>query len=490
MSKIEISSHSGKDFSGDALVVPVFSGRERHRLPLAVSKVVRQVMEEADFKAEYLEIVPLHHPNGVKECRWIVLVGLGDEEKVTHNKIRKAVGAAARHCHKKGWKSIGLLTPSSSSIGHDRVQEATLEGALLANYDFSSYRSKPEAKLLERIELFTNSEDTRKIRRRQEIIEIGVAANHLARDLVNTPAADLYPESFALKAKELAAQNKIAIDILTPEELEKGGFKALLAVGRGSAHSPRVVKLEYAPAEKHKKHVVLVGKGLCFDSGGLSLKDATGMETMKDDMAGAAVVLATTIACAKAAIPVKVTAICGLAENMPGCSAYKPGDVLRSRSGKTIEVLNTDAEGRLVLADLLHWASEMGADHVIDFATLTGACMVALGDSVSAILGTDQKLIEQMMDASSNAGEHLWQLPLVEEYRESLKSTIADIKNVTANRYGGAITAALFLREFVGNNTSWAHVDLSSAWATTEKDYRSPGGTGEGPRWLMEWIAG
>jgi leucyl aminopeptidase len=175
---------------------------------------------------------------------------------------------------------------------------------------------------------------------------------------------------------------------------------------------------------------------------------------------------------------------------MPGCSAYKPGDVLRSRSGKTIEVLNTDAEGRLVLADLLHWASEMGADHVIDFATLTGACMVALGDSVSAILGTDQKLIEQMMDASSNAGEHLWQLPLVEEYRESLKSTIADIKNVTANRYGGAITAALFLREFVGNNTSWAHVDLSSAWATTEKDYRSPGGTGEGPRWLMEWIAG
>jgi leucyl aminopeptidase len=174
---------------------------------------------------------------------------------------------------------------------------------------------------------------------------------------------------------------------------------------------------------------------------------------------------------------------------MPGCSAFKPGDILRSRSGKTIEVLNTDAEGRLVLADLLHWASEMGADHVIDLATLTGACKIALGDSVSAVLGTDQRLIERMLDAGASVGEHLWQLPLVEEYREALKSTVADIKNVTTNRWGGAITAAIFLKEFVGES-SWAHVDLSGDWATTEKDYRTAGSTGEGPRWLLEWISG
>ena len=489
MSKIEISSQAGKDFSGDALVIPVFSGRERHRLPLAISKVARLVMDEGDFNADFLEVVPLHHPNGVKDCRWIVLVGLGDEEKVTLNKIRKAVGAAARFCLKKGWKSIGLLSPSTSNIGHDEIQEATLEGALLGNYDFSAYRSKPGVKRIERIELFTNSDDTRKVRRHQAAIEIGVAANHLVRDLVNTPAADLYPETFAAKAKALAAENGIAVDVLNPEELEKDGFNALLAVGKGSSRSPRVVKLEYTPSEKPKKHVVLVGKGLCFDSGGLSLKDATGMETMKNDMAGAAVVLATTIACAKAGVPVKVTGICGLVENMPGCSAYKPGDILRSRSGKTIEVLNTDAEGRLVLADLLHWASGMGADHVIDLATLTGACAVALGDGVSGVLGTDQRLIERLLDAGASTGEHLWQLPLVDEYRENLKSTTADIKNVTSKRWGGAITAAIFLREFVGD-ASWAHVDLSSVWADKEKDYRSAGATGEGPRWLLEWIAG
>jgi leucyl aminopeptidase len=299
----------------------------------------------------------------------------------------------------------------------------------------------------------------------------------------------MFPESFASKAKSLAAASGVAVEVLAPEELERGGFRALLAVGAGSSHPPRVVRLDYTPAEKPRKHVVFVGKGVCFDSGGLSIKDAGSMETMKDDMAGAAVALATTIACARLGIPVKVTAICGMVENMPGCSAYKPGDILRSRSGKTVEVLNTDAEGRLVLADLLHWASEMGADHVIDLATLTGACLVAMGDSVSAVMGTDQRLIERLLDAGARVGEHLWQLPLVEEYGESLKSTTADIKNITGNRHGGAIAAALFLKEFVGAS-SWAHVDLSSAWVDKEKDYRTPGGTGEGPRWLLEWIAG
>jgi len=179
-----------------------------------------------------------------------------------------------------------------------------------------------------------------------------------------------------------------------------------------------------------------------------------------------------------------------MVENMPSGSSYKPGDILRSRGGKTVEVLNTDAEGRLVLADLLHWACEMGADHIIDLATLTGACTVAMGDAVSAVMGTDQRLIERMLDSSAKVGEHLWQLPLVEEYAESLKSKVADVKNITGNRLGGAITAALFLKEFVGASSSWAHVDLSSAWVEKEKDYRTAGGTGEGPRWLLEWIAG
>jgi leucyl aminopeptidase len=212
------------------------------------------------------------------------------------------------------------------------------------------------------------------------------------------------------------------------------------------------------------------------------------MESMKNDMTGAAIVLATMIACAKIEVPVEITGIMGLVENMPSGSSYKPGDVIHSRSGKTIEVLNTDAEGRLILADLLHYASEIEADHIVDLATLTGACVVALGDGVSGVMGTDQDLIEHILDAGSKSGEYLWQLPLVEDYANELKSHIADIKNITGNRWGGTITAALFLKEFVKPDASWAHIDLASNWSSSERDYRSFGATGEGPRWLLDWI--
>ena len=487
MPTIEISSQTGKDFSGDVLIVPVFSGRERHRLPLAISKVARQVMDENDFKADYLEVVPLHHPNGVKDSRWMLLVGLGEEEFVTHNKIRKAVGTAARKALKKGWKRVGVVSPSTSSLDHDEVQVAVLEGALLADYDFAAFKGQPEPKRFERVEVFTNGDDTRKARRRLPLVEAGVSACHRVRDLANTPPGDLYPEAFADQAQKLAKQHKLAIEVLGPEELAKGNFNAVLTVGQGSARTPRVVRMEYKPKEKAKRHIVLVGKGVTFDSGGLSLKDAKGMETMKDDMTGAAIVLATLVACAQAECPVAVTGIMGLVENMPSGTAYRPGDVIRSRSGKTIEVLNTDAEGRLVLADLLSYASEMGGDHVVDLATLTGACLIALGDGVSGVMGTDQKLVERILDAGSRSGEYLWQLPLVEEYREGLKSHVADIKNVTGGRFGGAITAGLFLKEFVKTD-SWAHVDLAGCWSTTERDYRTNGASGEGPRWLLDWI--
>ncbi len=488
MPTVDISSQTGKDFAGDALLVPVFSGRERHRLPLAISKVARQVMDEGDFKADYLEIVPLHHPNGVKETRWMVLIGLGDEEKITLNKIRKAVGAAARSALKRKWTRIGILAPSTSTLEHDLVQTAIVEGALLANYDLVSFKGgKTEPKQFASVEVFTNGDDTRKARRKLPVIEAGVAACHRVRDMANTPAGDLYPEVFADTAAKLAKQHKLHCEVLDVPALEKGGFRALLGVGQGSAKPPRMVKLEYKPKEKAKKHIVLVGKGVCFDSGGLSLKDASNMETMKDDMTGAAIVLATLVACAQVEAPVQVTGLLGLVENMPSGTSYKPGDVLRTRSGKTVEVLNTDAEGRLVLADLLNFATELGADHVVDFATLTGAAMVAMGDGVSAVMGTDQKLVDRLLDAGSAAGEHLWQLPLVEEYAEQLKSPLADLKNISGTRWGGTIVAGLFLREFAGD-ASWAHVDLSGSWSSKERDYRPQGATGEGPRLLLEWL--
>jgi leucyl aminopeptidase len=488
MTTVDISSQPGKDFAGDALVVPVFSGRERHRLPLAISKVARQVMDEEDFKADYLEVVPLHHPNGVKGTRWMVLVGLGDEEKVTLNKIRKAVGTAARVCLKKKWKSIGILSPSTSTLDHDAVQVAVAEGLLLSNYDFVTFKGeKAEPKQFSSVEIFTNGDDTRKSRRKLPMIEAGAAACHRVRDLANTPAGDLYPEVFAEIAVKLAKQHKIHCEVMDVPALEKGGFRSVLAVGQGSVRPPRVVKMEYKPKEKPKKHIILIGKGVCFDSGGLSIKDASNMETMKDDMTGAAIVLATMVACAQLEAPVQVTGLMGLVENMVSGNSYKPGDVIRTRSGKTVEVLNTDAEGRLVLADLLHYATELGADHIVDLATLTGAALVAMGDAVSAVMGTDQKLVDRLLDAGSAAGEHLWQLPLVEEYAELLKSPLADLKNITGSRWGGTITAGLFLREFAGE-ASWAHLDLSGSWSSKERDYRTHGASGEGPRFLLEWL--
>ncbi|HEU4952423.1 MAG TPA: leucyl aminopeptidase [Holophagaceae bacterium] len=487
MPNVDISSANGKDFTGDALIVPVFSGRERHRLPLSVSKVARAVMDEQDFKADYQELVPLHHPNGVKGARWMVLVGLGDEEQVTLNKIRKAVGTAARHCLKKGWKDIGVLAPSTVSLDHDAVQVAVAEGALLADYDFTAFKgAKPEPKRFRNLEIFTNGDDTRKARRQLPVIQAGVAACHRVRELAASPASHMYPESFALEAQKLAKQHKLGCEVLDEKALAEGGFRSVLAVGQGSPRSPRVVKLEYKPKDA-KRHIVLVGKGVCYDSGGLSLKDAAGMETMKDDMTGAAIVLATLVAAAQVDAPVRITGLMGLVENMPDGNSYKPGDVLLSRSGKTVEVLNTDAEGRLVLSDLLHWATEMGADHIVDLATLTGAALIALGDGVNAIMGTDQKLVDRLIQAGGGTGEHIWQLPLVEEYRDLLKSPLADLKNITGIRWGGTITAGLFLREFVGD-ASWAHVDLAACWSSKERDYRPYGPSGEGPRFLLDWL--
>ncbi|HET8715160.1 MAG TPA: leucyl aminopeptidase [Holophagaceae bacterium] len=487
MPSVDISSANGKDFAGDALIVPVFSGRERHRLPLSVSKVARAVMDEQDFKADYQELVPLHHPNGVKGARWMVLVGLGDEEQVTLNKIRKAVGTAARHCLKKGWKDIGVLAPSTVSLDHDAVQVAVAEGALLADYDFTAFKgAKPEPKRFRNLEIFTNGDDTRKARRQLPVIQAGVAACHRVRELAASPASHMYPETFAQEAQKLAKQHKLGCEVLDEKALAEGGFRSVLAVGQGSTRPPRVVKLEYKPKDA-KRHIVLVGKGVCYDSGGLSLKDAAGMETMKDDMTGAAIVLATLVAAAQVEAPVRITGLMGLVENMPDGNSYKPGDVLHSRSGKTVEVLNTDAEGRLVLSDLLHWATEMGADHIVDLATLTGAALIALGDGVNAVMGTDQKLVDRLIQAGGGTGEHIWQLPLVEEYRDLLKSPLADLKNITGIRWGGTITAGLFLREFVGN-ASWAHVDLAACWSSKERDYRPYGPSGEGPRFLLDWL--
>jgi leucyl aminopeptidase len=307
---------------------------------------------------------------------------------------------------------------------------------------------------------------------------------HGARDLVNAPPRDLYPAAFADLAKAAAKGTRVKVTVMEEKELTAGGFGGLLGVGQGSSRGPRLVKVVWSPA-RAKRKIALVGKGITFDSGGLSLKPAKSMETMKSDMAGAAAVLHTVLAAAQLKLPVAVTGWLSLAENMPSATAQRPSDVITQRGGTTVEVLNTDAEGRLVLADALVAACEEEPDAVLDVATLTGAQIVALGTRVSGVMGTDD-MRAAVVRAADKAGEMFWPMPLPEELRAGLNSQVADLANVAGDRNGGMLTAGIFLREFVGN-TPWAHLDIAGPSFNEAQPwgYTPRGGTGVAVRTLL-----
>jgi leucyl aminopeptidase len=311
-----------------------------------------------------------------------------------------------------------------------------------------------------------------------------------ARDLVNEPAGALTPTALAEQAQRAAQKGDLDIEILDEIQIANEGLGGLLGVSLGSDQPPRLIKLTYNPPGRPTGSLVLVGKGITFDSGGLSLKPAEGMETMKTDMSGAAAVIGAMSVAREAGVTAKVTAFVPTTENMPGGRAIKPGDVLKIRNGKTVEVLNTDAEGRLILADGLSLAVELKPDAIIDLATLTGACMVALGIKVAGLMGNDDAWIEQVQAAAERAGESVWPLPLPSEYRKDLESEVADLKNITGNRYGGALTAGLFLQEFVAD-VPWTHLDIAGpSRAPSEDGYIAKGGTGFGVRILVELMTG
>ena len=312
---------------------------------------------------------------------------------------------------------------------------------------------------------------------------------NLARNLVNRPGGDLTPAAFARVASKTAKEHGLSIKILGLSEIKKAKMGGLLGVNRGSTQQPRFVQIAYRPSKPSKKHVALVGKGITFDAGGLSIKTSQGMSTMKCDMGGAAAVLGTMSALADLSFPVRVTGYIPLTDNMLGGDATRPGDVLKIRNGKTVEVLNTDAEGRLVLADALSLASETKPDAIIDLATLTGACMVALGNEYAGLMGTDADLADQLLQASAETGEKIWQLPLPSSYRSQLDSEVADMKNIGSGPYGGAITAGLFLKEFVAEGIPWAHLDIAGpAFADAPWGIHPKGGTGFGVRLLLRFI--
>lgn len=366
---------------------------------------------------------------------------------------------------------------------------AVAEGALLGSYAYDKQSAKPYEPPIARISVISASV---KSEAKQAVATATVVAGAVAvaRTWVNLPASVLYPETLADRARVLAKDVRIGVDVLDESALRSKGYGGLLAVGGGSARPPRLVRYAYAPRGA-RFHLVLVGKGITFDTGGLNLKPADAMYTMKCDMAGAAAVLAATHAIAELGLKVKVTAYASLAENMPSGTSYRPSDVLTVYGGTTVENANSDAEGRIVMADALARSNEDDADLVVDVATLTGACMIALGQRTAGLMASDDQTADLVLDAAEAAGELFWQLPIPEEIADGLKSQVADLRSSGTKRYGGALTAAAFLREFVTDDRPWAHLDIAGpAFNDGEAyDYVQGGGTGFAVRTLVALAA-
>lgn len=404
--------------------------------------------------------------------REVVFVGLGDEPDA--EAVRSAAGAAARSLRAVETVATTLHEACSGGAG------ASAMGMVLGAYSFDKHKSESKPSKTETLLFVDGSSDDAVGARDALIIAEAVI---MARDLVNEPAMYKSPETLAQVAAEMAAEHGLEIRVLDEAEIEAERLGGLRGVSLGAANPPRLVELRYEP-EGAETLLAIVGKGIVFDSGGLSLKPAASMEEMKTDMSGAAAVFGAMKAIARLALPIKVVGITPLTENMPGGAALRPGDVLYTRNGKTIEVLNTDAEGRLVLADGLALAAERSPDLVVDLATLTGACVIALGKKIAGLFGTDEA-VQMVSPAAEAAGERVWHMPLPDDYRKQIDSDIADMKN-TSERWGGAITAGLLLKEFAGEG-AWAHLDISGpARAAETEGYMPKGGTGFGVRTIVE----
>ena len=430
-------------------------------------------ISESSFKARVGDVL-VAPAFGRLGARSVVVAGLGKE--VSPTDIRRASANVARRLSERG---LIASTLHSAKAG---VTRAAAEGYLLGCYAFTKYKSDPRPSKIERI-LFLGEAEGDEIERAR----VAADATALARDLINEPAATLTPDALARKAQEVADDAGIECDVFDEDELRKRGFGGILGVAQGSAQPPRFIQLRSAPSNANGK-VVLVGKGITFDSGGLSLKDAKNMETMKTDMSGAAAVVGAMSAIPRLGIPLEVLGLVSATENMPGDGAIKPGDVITHYGGRTSEVLNTDAEGRLVLADALAFACEREPDAIVDVATLTGGMMIALGRKVAGVFANEDGLREELIEAGGAAGERLWPMPLVDEYRSDIDSELADIKN-TGSRYGSPIYGALFLRDFVSKEIPWAHIDIAGpARAEKDSDEVSRGGTGFATRTLIEWV--
>ncbi len=489
MTTFSYSTDAPATVKAGVLVLPMFLGPKGPLPGPGVKEVgLEQAYRDAKLTGKKLENLLVVRRDGDRFAAGaVLLVGAGDKAQLTSNVIRRVLGRASSALPRFGTVATTFPQAITGKGAADAVQ-AAVEGIVLGTYRFDRYKTAgSETKALTRITVLGSARADAKVARdavkRGQVVAEAVC---WARDLVNTPAGDMPPAEIAREAQKMAREVGLRCKIWGKPELEKGGFGGILGVGAGSVNPPRLIELWYKGAGTETP-IALTGKGIAFDSGGLSIKDAKGMETMKCDMGGAASILATMRVIAILKPKINVIAAIPSSENMPSGSATKPGDVLTHRGGTTSEVLNTDAEGRLVLADALAYLAEKKPKVIIDTATLTGACMIALGDQITGAMGNDDALFRDIGAAGDAVGETMWQLPLYGDYRRLIDSTVADVKNI-GERYGGAISAAWFLAEFVGD-TPWIHLDIAGpAWADKVSDLGPKGGTGVPVRTLVRYL--
>lgn len=475
-----------------ALLLPQREGGERELPPhyRAIDEVaggaVAAVLRRGDFRGKKDETLLLY-PNGDGSAgaERLLLIGLGKAD--TPEPFRRAGGTLAKQAAKLRVTEAAVLLPEGSDAA--RAREIA-EGAILGAYDFREWKSDPDDEeppvALDEIRIVSGgTEDLRDALRRADIV---ARAENRARTLANLPGNVATPSYLAEHARQLAEETGMRCEVLGPEALREEGMHALLAVAAGSEQEPRLIVLEHRGGSEGERPLVLVGKGLTFDAGGISIKPAKGMEEMKFDMCGGAAVIAAMAAIAELGVPLNVVGVVPSSENLISGRAMKPGDIIGSHLGKTIEVVNTDAEGRLILADALSYVRRFDPAAVVDAATLTGACVIALGHQASGVMGNDEELIEELRAAGDRVGERVWPLPMHPEYREQLDSDYADIKN-SGGRPAGTITAGFFLREFVGG-FPWAHLDIAgTAYGEGKLPFQRKGATGVPTRLFVEWVA-
>jgi len=493
--QVESSNGSYRDIDVQALAIAVFKEEKADDgflmdLDALTGGVVKSVIDSEELKGKEEETVYLHLVgNREIKAQRILLVGVGEREDYTAAQASEMAGTAVRALRGKSVKSIAVVPRLNGKV--DEAGAAVVEGSFLALFELDKYRTADkEEREIERLVVVIDGADDGALKLGVERGRIIGESVNFTRDLANEPGAYMTPTIMAERAREVATEFNLSIDVLDEARMEQEGMGSLLSVTRGSEEPAKLIVLKYTPpgADEAKNGLLaFVGKGVTFDSGGISLKPGESMELMKYDMTGGATVIGAMRAIGQLKPSIPVLGVIPCTENLPSGKATKPGDVVRAMTGKTIEVINTDAEGRLILADAIAYAKNLGATKIIDMATLTGAVSVALGDVNTAVLGTDQELIDELIAAGKEVGEKFWQLPLDKEYSKQIKSDIADIKNVGGRR-AGTITAAAFLKEFA-DGVSWAHLDIAgTAWGDEAKPYRSKGPTGVAVRTLIRIV--